>query len=365
MNPLAARLGPALVAPTAMPPGTAPDSDGADTFDAALMRELGAGYSPDETATTSPAMLADCVALTFTEGSGVDAGMAPDEAQEAQISPELQALIASLTLLAPQKINHTAPPAPQGPHAAVDTAALVTATTKPDQPVNVLAETAERPVIATTSLDRDHHSPRLETALPGTARSRPEKLSVSAPAIATDIHAAPVQGASVFVTAPVTAPFTLQETTAAPSLYLAPRVGNPGWDQALGQRVLWLAGSGHQQATLTINPPQLGPVQVTLQIQDNQAIASFVSAQPEVRQALEAAMPRLRDMLNEAGLQLSQAHVHAESNPHPGPHERGGNQQRQAATSNPGVTDAHSGVGQEIGPASALMSGHGLVDIFV
>ena len=43
------------------------------------------------------------------------------------------------------------------------------------------------------------------------------------------------------------------------------------------------------------------------------ATATFVAAQPEVRQALEAAMPKLREMLAEAGIQLGQASVNAGS----------------------------------------------------
>ena len=92
---------------------------------------------------------------------------------------------------------------------------------------------------------------------------------------------------------------------------LTPQVGTPDWNQALGQKVVWMANSAVQSASLTLNPPDLGPLQVVLSVSNNQASASFVATQPEVRQALEAALPRLREMLGDAGIQLGQANVSA------------------------------------------------------
>ena len=94
---------------------------------------------------------------------------------------------------------------------------------------------------------------------------------------------------------------------------LTPPVGTPAWDQALGQKIVWMAQGGEQTATLTMNPPDLGPMQVVLSVSNNQATVDFTSAQPEVRQALESALPRLREMMGESGVQLGQANVSAGS----------------------------------------------------
>nr|WP_314606112.1 flagellar hook-length control protein FliK [uncultured Janthinobacterium sp.] len=109
-------------------------------------------------------------------------------------------------------------------------------------------------------------------------------------------------------------PSTLQQVAAAvavPADKLTGRVGTPAWDQQLGQKVVWMAAGGDQSATLTLNPPDLGPVQVVLTVTNDQADAAFMSAQPEVRQALEAAMPRLREMMSEAGIAFGSATVSA------------------------------------------------------
>ena len=92
---------------------------------------------------------------------------------------------------------------------------------------------------------------------------------------------------------------------------LTPPVGTSAWDQALGQKIVWMVRGGEQSATLTMNPPDLGPLQVALSVTDNQAMVNFTSAQPEVREALETALPRLQEMLKESGIQLGQANVNA------------------------------------------------------
>lgn len=90
---------------------------------------------------------------------------------------------------------------------------------------------------------------------------------------------------------------------------LTPAVGSNAWNQALGQKITLMVGATQQTATLSLNPPDLGPLQVVLKINKDSADATFIAAQPEVRQALEAALPRLREMMNEAGIQLGQANV--------------------------------------------------------
>ncbi|MDP1708659.1 MAG: flagellar hook-length control protein FliK [Gammaproteobacteria bacterium] len=89
---------------------------------------------------------------------------------------------------------------------------------------------------------------------------------------------------------------------------------DPGWDQAVAQRVLWMVKQGAQGAELRINPPGLGTVEVRVMLGSNdQARVSFTSAHAEVREALEAALPRLREMLHANGLSLAGTDVSAHS----------------------------------------------------
>ena len=140
---------------------------------------------------------------------------------------------------------------------------------------------------------------------------------------------------------------------------LTPKVGTAAWDQALGQKVVWMTAGGLQSATLTLNPPDLGPLQVVLHVSNDQANATFISAQPEVRQALEAALPKLREMMSDAGIQLGQSTVSAGTQ---NQHEASGGSSRQASHGR----EADSAIGGDvrIGRTQIRMTGQGMVDTF-
>ncbi|MES2552497.1 MAG: flagellar hook-length control protein FliK [Pseudomonadota bacterium] len=85
--------------------------------------------------------------------------------------------------------------------------------------------------------------------------------------------------------------------------------GKTGWDEAISQKVIWMAGSGEQSASLTLNPPDMGPLQVVIHVHNDQADTTFISDNPEVRQALENGLSTLREKMGEAGIQLGQANI--------------------------------------------------------
>ncbi len=86
-----------------------------------------------------------------------------------------------------------------------------------------------------------------------------------------------------------------------------------GWDKALGERIQWMVGQGMQRASIKLNPAHLGPMEVRIQVQNDQASVQFTSAHGVVREALEAALPRLRDMFDNAGVELADVDVSGQS----------------------------------------------------
>jgi flagellar hook-length control protein FliK len=98
-------------------------------------------------------------------------------------------------------------------------------------------------------------------------------------------------------------------SAAAAAASLAPTVGTPDWEDALSQKVVFLSSAHQQSAELTLNPPDLGPLQVVLQVAGSQAHALFVSQHQQVREAVEAALPKLREALESGGLGLGSASV--------------------------------------------------------
>ena len=128
------------------------------------------------------------------------------------------------------------------------------------------------------------------------------------PTVAVEIPLTPLvtETAASSMTSPTEIGFS------ADSTQLGPRFGDAGWDNALGQKVLWMVSQQQQVAELTLNPPDLGPLQVVLSISNDEASATFVSQHADVRQALEAALPRLKEMMAESGITLNSATVSQE-----------------------------------------------------
>jgi flagellar hook-length control protein FliK len=94
---------------------------------------------------------------------------------------------------------------------------------------------------------------------------------------------------------------------------LATPMTQPQWQAEFGDKITWMAVRQGQMAELSLTPPSLGSIEVRLNVSGQEAGAQFFSANPVVREAIEAALPRLREMMAEAGLALGQAMVSSES----------------------------------------------------
>jgi flagellar hook-length control protein FliK len=88
-------------------------------------------------------------------------------------------------------------------------------------------------------------------------------------------------------------------------------VQQPGFDQAVGQRLLVMLQHGQQDARIRVHPENLGSVDIQLKLDGDEARVFMASPHAAVRDALESALPRLRDFFNEAGLSLAHFDVGA------------------------------------------------------
>lgn len=82
-------------------------------------------------------------------------------------------------------------------------------------------------------------------------------------------------------------------------------VGSPQFADALADEVQIVVdpalGNGLRSATLKLNPEHLGPVEVRVRVHEQQASVAFTAQHAAAREALEAALPRLRDSLMQQG----------------------------------------------------------------
>ena len=101
---------------------------------------------------------------------------------------------------------------------------------------------------------------------------------------------------------------------ALPVLNVATPVGQQGWSNEMSQRVSWMAGSEVREAQLQLHPRHLGPLEVRISFgQEHQLNVNFTVSNAMAREAVDAALPRLREMLEQQGMNLADANVSQES----------------------------------------------------
>ncbi|MDR0777729.1 MAG: flagellar hook-length control protein FliK [Azonexus sp.] len=156
------------------------------------------------------------------------------------------------------------------------------------------------------------------------------------------------------------APASHAANTAQPSV--AAPLHSPVWPQQFSDRIVWLARNEQQTAQLNINPPQLGPVQVTLKLNGDQANIVFASPHADVRQAIENAMPQLKEMLSSAGINLGQANVGPNLQQQRGDTPFGEANGTRFADENAILPASEKGA--SAAGATVVQRGRGLVDLF-
>jgi len=89
-------------------------------------------------------------------------------------------------------------------------------------------------------------------------------------------------------------------------------VGNSQWADEIGSRMTMMVEQGKHTASLRLSPEHLGPLEVRITMNGDQASVQFGAAHADTRNALENALPRLREMFASQGLLLADANVSRE-----------------------------------------------------
>ncbi|MHA1087974.1 flagellar hook length control protein FliK [Enterobacter ludwigii] len=205
-----------------------------------------------------------------------------------------------------------------------------------------------------------------QNADPSQPVNAPATPIVAAAAEKQDLASSPSSTAPTATLAPVISSNVTSHAaaTVATAPVLSQSLGTQEWQQSLSQHITLFTKQGQQTAELRLHPEDLGQVQITLKLDDNQAQLQMVSAHSHVRAALEAALPVLRTSLAESGIQLAQSSVSSES--FAGQQQSSSQQQQQASRS--GHTGGFNEESDELLPAPAALQsaarGNSAVDIF-
>lgn len=115
----------------------------------------------------------------------------------------------------------------------------------------------------------------------------------------------------------------------------------PQWGAELGRQFVSLirpGENGSHHAELRLDPPELGPLRVTININDSTVQALFTSSHATVRNAVEQALPQLQQQLENEGLSLGQTSVGQDNSPSHFDADR--SNQHALASDHPGVEES-------------------------
>ena len=163
---------------------------------------------------------------------------------------------------------------------------------------------------------------------------------------------------------PIVSNLTSAQPTFAAAPVVSAQLGSNEWQQTISQHITLFTRQGQQSAELRLHPEDLGQVQITLKLDDNQAQLQMVSGHSHVRAALEAALPVLRTQLAENGIELTQSSISSEN--FNGQQQASSQHQQQTSRSGaPGGFDEESDELLAV-PASlqSAARGNNAVDIF-
>ncbi len=163
---------------------------------------------------------------------------------------------------------------------------------------------------------------------------------------------------------PIVSNLTSAQPTFAAAPVVSAQLGSNEWQQTISQHITLFTRQGQQSAELRLHPEDLGQVQITLKLDDNQAQLQMVSGHSHVRAALEAALPVLRTQLAENGIELTQSSISGEN--FNGQQQASSQHQQQTSRSGaPGGFDEESD--ELLAAPASLQSaarGNNAVDIF-
>jgi flagellar hook-length control protein FliK len=160
-------------------------------------------------------------------------------------------------------------------------------------------------------------------------------------------------------------PVTKVTTVTQSDMTIPQKVGSESWGSGLGDKVIWVVGNQTRGAEIHLNPPTLGPLEIRINVSDGQANVSFMTQHASVREAIEAAAPRLREMLGDAGISMGGVSVNVGTFAQQQQQMSGGESNRNSATWVPETGNmADIVVNEKVSTFSQPLHGRGMVDLF-
>ncbi len=233
-------------------------------------------------------------------------------------------------------------------------------TTRAQGPKSEMVQ-AKTPSIPAPALEMPRESrSRLSGAMPDPLAGLAERVQLTSNAQSTQVPAP-----TVAIAPPLAAINPVATATPAPLSTFIPSpidvpLQDPAWGNALGDRVLFMTGQKIHQAEIRLNPAEMGPITIRVSVDDGAADVTFTAQHLVARDAIEAAMPRLRELLSENGLSLGNTSVTEQGTEQ----DRKGSETQQAREESGAVAEGQR-TDDSTGQPVTRRHTQGLVDTFV
>lgn len=290
----------ALLASTALASAAPPDGQ------VALAGERAFAETP-RIATQTPAnAAASTMALLPTNGSATAPPNNTGELAQSAVGPSLNR---TLVATAQQAIGASRPTASSAKALPAEAA------TTPVNPPTLAASLETIPAQPFTTMQPGMHalSP-LNTALTPTVNAD-AVASLLAEAETVSVTSSASKGSEQVLPAALTSQNQAMPNSPATATLNTP-LTSPAWPSQLGQQLIQFAQrGGEHQVKMQLHPAELGPLSITLKVTEQGTQAHFLSSHAPVRQALEQAIPQLREALAEQGISLGETSVGEQQTP--------------------------------------------------
>lgn len=125
------------------------------------------------------------------------------------------------------------------------------------------------------------------------------------------------------------------------SFQMETQLNAPGWTDELGDQIQWITKQNLQSVAMKLNPAHLGSIEVKIQMQNDQATIQFSAMNSTVKEALEMAIPKLREMMDANGIQLANVEIDTKL------HEKSEHRQQNTSENDSGLEGLNQGDQQE------------------
>ncbi|KTD75170.1 flagellar hook-length control protein FliK [Legionella waltersii] len=107
----------------------------------------------------------------------------------------------------------------------------------------------------------------------------------------------------------------IQSSAQHKSIEIPVPLNSSQWTDQFAEQIVWLGHHSIKTALIKIHPEELGPIEINIKVVKDAASVNIATHSTLVKDVVDQAIPRLREMMAEQGIHLSDVNIQSDSNP--------------------------------------------------